>query len=90
MEAMNSGLPIITSNVVGLKEIVDTPPNPYGILISPDSPSGITDAVRNLLYPEKRALLGENAFKRSMAFWKERMIKSYNAEYNIKLRHNVK
>jgi glycosyltransferase involved in cell wall biosynthesis len=81
VEAMNSGLPIIASNVEGIKEILNTL-DPCCILTSPDDPNEIAVAVKTLLDENKRETYGKNAFSRSFAFSKERMIEGYINEYS--------
>jgi glycosyltransferase involved in cell wall biosynthesis len=83
VEAMNSGLPVIASDVTGLREIVNAS-DTCGILTSPDSPSEIADAIRDLKDPVKRERLGKSAFQRSLAFSKEKMIDRYIGEYYVK------
>ena len=87
VEAMNTGLPVIASNVAGLTEIIDTP-NPCGLLVSPNGPEEIAHAVRSLLDSATRTEYGKNAFERSLAFSLERMIKQYADEYNRLLSHH--
>ena len=80
VEAMNAGLPAIASDVAGIREIFDTP-RPCGILVSPDSPSEVADAVRTLLDADSRRTMGEHAFERSRFFSKERMTRGYQKAY---------
>lgn len=81
VEAMNAGLPVIASNVPGIREVLDTP-RPCGILVSPDSPDEIASAVRALKHQNKRQALGKRAFMRSRCFSEERMTERYRDEYN--------
>lgn len=80
VEAMNAGLPVIASNVMGIRQILDTPV-PSGILVAPDSPDEIAHAVRNLCSAEQRKTLGKSAFERSLDFSQDQMIKRYLEEY---------
>ncbi|MCK5528295.1 MAG: glycosyltransferase family 4 protein [Kiritimatiellae bacterium] len=80
VEAMNAGLPVIASDVPGLSEITDSEPK-CSIMVSPEKPAEITDAVMQLLDRDRRIELGKSAFERSLLFSKERMIDSYIAEY---------
>ncbi len=80
VEAMNTGLPVIASNVPGLKEIVDIPNN-CGVLISPDSPEEIAESVRFFLDSNVRNTYGKNGFERSLHFSIENMVDKYIRQY---------
>ncbi len=82
VEAMNAGLPVVASNVIGLKEIFEVP-EPCGLLINPNCPSEIAEAVETFWDAERRLLYGKNAFVRSLHFSHERMIQAYCDEYNL-------
>lgn len=80
VEAMNAGLPVVASDVVGMKEIFDTP-EPCGLLVSPERPDEIARAIRMLFDRERRSQIGRNAFGRSLAYSKEKMVKTYQRAY---------
>lgn len=69
LEAMQSGLAVITSNVSSLPEIVDS----SGILINPHNLSEIKAAIKNLIADEKlRKNLSQKSIKRASQFsWQE-------------------
>ena len=51
-EAMAAGVPLIASNAGSLPEVVDAPRG--GILVHPDDPQGLADAIVNLLSDDAR------------------------------------
>lgn len=60
IEAMASGLPIITTDVCGMKDVIEN--NRTGLLVPTRSPSAIVEAVKKLISTgELRARLGRNA-----------------------------
>jgi glycosyltransferase involved in cell wall biosynthesis len=82
VEAMNAGLPLIASDVEGLREIVAASP-PCGIFVDPSDPSSIAQALRELLVdPEKRQSYGQAAHRRSQQFSLDRMVEKYLDFYN--------
>ena len=77
VEAMNASLPVVASDVPGLRDVVEHTP-PCALLVNPDSPESIASALRDLLSSsERRQQLGRNAFVASMRFSEERMIEGY-------------
>lgn len=61
LEAMSFGLPIIATNVGAIPELVIDGEN--GILVHPDDPHSLADAIRQLLAsPAKREKLGTNGY----------------------------
>ncbi len=80
VEAMNAGLPVIASDVPGLREIVGED-RLCGRLAAPDDIAGIADAIMEFADYERRIECGNNAFMRSLKFSKERMIDAYVTEY---------
>ena len=80
VEAMNAGLPIIASDVAGLREIVGDG-GQCGFLVDPPDAAAIADAIGELNDSGLRNRLGKSAFKRSLNYSKERMLDGYVAEY---------
>ncbi|MGJ8638553.1 MAG: glycosyltransferase family 4 protein [Opitutaceae bacterium] len=81
VEAMNAGLPVIASNVDGLREIVETS-KPAGLLVDPHNSDTIADALNKLIEsPELRSELGTNGFNRSKDYAEDRMFKGYEKLY---------
>lgn len=77
VEAMNAGLPVVASDVEGLREIVGTDP-PCGVFCDPLEPASIASAVKELLTdPEKRRRYGNNGHKRSFQFSADAMVEKY-------------
>lgn len=77
VEAMNASLPLVVSNVVGLREIVDCDP-PCAIFVDPESPESIAEGIRELiLSPELRLQLGKNAFDPAQKFSIDQMVENY-------------
>jgi glycosyltransferase involved in cell wall biosynthesis len=63
MEAMAWGLPTISTRIVGLPELIDSGKN--GILIEPDDPMALADAVEELASSEKTRLrIGKAAIEK--------------------------
>jgi glycosyltransferase involved in cell wall biosynthesis len=66
-EAMNLGIPVVASNVGGMKEIVD---NKSGILVEPKNISDLTNAIKKLILDSKmRNIMGKNAKNRIEAYF---------------------
>lgn len=83
VEAMNAGLPVIASDVEGLREVVD---EDCALLVDPSSPDSIASAIRTLVaQPETRMQLGENGFKRSFLFSADKMADRYLELYQSEL-----
>lgn len=68
MEAMVAGLPVVATSVGGVPELVE---HGYsGLLVSPDDPRGLADAVKELLDNEPlRLRMGAAARARACARW---------------------
>jgi glycosyltransferase involved in cell wall biosynthesis len=81
VDAMNASLPLVVSNVPGLREIVNGG-QPCALLVDPDSPEAIAAGVRHLLAsPELRLQFGKNAFERAQKFSLDQMVKNYMELY---------
>jgi glycosyltransferase involved in cell wall biosynthesis len=80
-EAMAGGLPVVASDVGGLGDLLDH--GDAGILVPPDDPGALADAVRRLLDDEALAArLGEAGRQRvSSAFSVDRMLDGVEAVY---------
>ena len=77
VESMNASLPLVISNIAGLREIVNSDP-PCAVLVDPESPESIADGLERLLISsELRLQLGENAFKRAKKFNIDQMVENY-------------
>jgi glycosyltransferase involved in cell wall biosynthesis len=82
VEAMNAGLPVVASDVEGLREIVAGTP-PCGILVSPLDPSSIARGLKELLLdPEKRRCYGAVGHSRSCQFSLGSMVDKYLEFYS--------
>ena len=79
VEAMNSGLPVIASDVEGLNDVVDTT---CGLLVDPNDPQSIADAIRQLVEDaETGKSLGKKGYDRSFQFSGEHMARRYADVY---------
>lgn len=77
VEAMNAGVPVIASDVAGLRELVGPAGNP---VIDPMDEAGLSDAIVGLLdNPEQRAAIGARGFARAADFDKSGMVDAYRA-----------
>ena len=62
-QVRESGLPVVTTNIGGAKEIVK---DSCGILVPPNQPDSLSDSLRQLIQDEKmRAQLGVAGVKRA-------------------------
>ncbi len=78
LEAMQAGLPIIASNVGGMPEALGN----TGILIPPDDPTALAEAIINLTNDElKQTDLSAKALERSKLFTEEKMLTETQAIY---------
>ncbi|GAB4108191.1 MAG: glycosyltransferase [Phycisphaeraceae bacterium] len=58
MEAMASGLPVVTTRIAGIPELVED--GVHGRLVPPGDPASLTDAIRDLIHdPAKRQQYGQ-------------------------------
>lgn len=63
MEAMATGLPVVSTSIVGLPELIDSGEN--GVLVEPDDPRQLADAILDLAEsPELRRRLGTAAIEK--------------------------
>ncbi len=68
VEAMASGLPVVASDIPGIGEIIGRNEG-CGLLINPDSPEQMADALQNLLENRENAFrMGSDGLKRSAMF----------------------
>lgn len=81
VEAMNASLPIVASEVDGLREVVGEN-GECGVLVDPQSPSSIADGTQGMLLDKvRRHRCGEKAFCRSHEFSADRMVDDYGKLY---------
>jgi len=77
VDAMNASLPLVVSDVPGLREVVKGD-SPCAILVDPESPESIAGGLQRLLVSsELRLRLGENAFKQAQKFSVDQMVEAY-------------
>jgi glycosyltransferase involved in cell wall biosynthesis len=77
VEAMNAGLPVIASDVPGLREVVAPTGAP---LVSPEDPQALAGAITHLLDdPEQRAKLGARGHEQARRYGRDRMARDYLA-----------
>jgi glycosyltransferase involved in cell wall biosynthesis len=82
VEAMNAGLPVVASDVAGLREVVG-PSGDCGRLVDPADVAAIAEALAGLIdSPETRAAMGRRGFERARRFDKAEMTKAYLALYD--------
>lgn len=82
VEAMNASLPIVASDINGLREVVAHKPS-CALLVDPTSPESIADALKCLIVSySRRNEMGKNAFQHSKKYSCDMMIDSYIIEYN--------
>ena len=82
VEAMNASLPLVISDIPGLRELNDHR-RPCAITVDPASAASIAAGLRQLLDdPGQRRVLGQAAWARSARFSLQRMVDSYRDEYD--------
>jgi glycosyltransferase involved in cell wall biosynthesis len=81
MEAMAAGMPLVSTNVGGVPELVDHQRN--GVLVPPDSVDAMVAALRDLIeHPDRAAMLGRAARQAiESRFSFGRMVSSFEALY---------
>ena len=85
VEAMNAGLPLVVSDVPGLREVVGKDGD-CAFLVDPENPEEIAAALRRLIEnPDLRARMGRRAFERSLEFSEEAMVDAYIDVYQAVL-----
>jgi len=80
VEAMDAALPVVASDIPGLREVVDCQP-PCALRVDPDSPPSIATALRLLNDAPLRRELGLAGHQRARAFTTERMVEHYRSFY---------
>ncbi len=87
VEAMHSSLPIIASNVDGLKEVVSNE-RTCSLLINPDDVEDIAMKLEQLIKSKKlREELGRNAYHNSLNFDIEKMLNKYFSFYRTLIKN---
>jgi glycosyltransferase involved in cell wall biosynthesis len=82
VEAMNAGLPVIASDITGLREVVGTD-GTCALLVPPEEPRAIADALTELIEDvQKRQDMGKAAFWRAALFDKRVMAEKYIVAYH--------
>lgn len=77
VEAMNAGLPVVASNIPGLKDVVGEH-GETALLVDPSDTLSITNELASLVAnPGLRTQLGQRAAKRSLRFNIERMVDAH-------------
>ena len=81
VEAMSSGVPVVASRIAGLPEVVED--GKSGLLVPPDNPSALADAIICLLEDEKlRRSMGQSGRKRVLQnFTWDRIAEDLLCEY---------
>lgn len=79
MEAMASGLPLIASNVRGVRDLVEAPQN--GILLNPKDVDGFGKAIVSLCDQDRRKQISLNNAAKSAAFDLPQILRQYREIY---------
>ncbi len=86
VEGMNAGLPVVASDIAGLREVVGTD-GECALLVPPTEPRAIAGALMELIDDEqKRQNMGEAGFRRAESFDKRLMSEKYIAAYHAAAR----
>ena len=68
MEAMATGLPVASTNVGGIPEMIIE--NETGFLVQPSDAAAMADAIQNVIYdPPSAAKLGQSGYERAGALF---------------------
>jgi colanic acid/amylovoran biosynthesis glycosyltransferase len=68
MEAMATGLPVVSTNVGGIPEMIIQ--NETGFLVEPGDAAAMADAIENVIYdPASAAKLGQSGYERARALF---------------------
>lgn len=85
VEAMNASLPLVVSDIPGLREVVSSRRS-CALFVDPASPRSISEALQTLISSYKlRETLGKNAFHHAAAYGHQEMVESYIREYRTLL-----
>lgn len=77
VEAMNAGLPVVASDVPGLREVVAPT---EADLVPPEDPKALAGVIGRLLrHPERRAALGASGHEHARRYGSDRMARDYLA-----------
>ena len=90
VEAMNSTLPIVASDIPGLKEIVGFEESKCALFVNPLDDYDISNKIKELILShDLRIKLGINGFSLSKNFKISKMLNEYTKLYNnLKKAHN--
>ena len=81
VEGMNAGLPVVASDIAGLREVVGTD-EAAALLVPPSDPQTIAAVLEALISdPQKRQNLGKAAFERAKLFDRRQMTQAYISAY---------
>jgi len=81
VEGMNAGLPVVASDIDGLREVVGRD-GACALLVPPSEPEAIATALKALIDDtQRRQAMGAAAFERSKLFNKRSMTEAYIAAY---------
>jgi glycosyltransferase involved in cell wall biosynthesis len=81
VEAMNAALPLVVSNVPGLREVVGTD-EACALLVQPDDPQSIANALKSLAASSERCrAMGAEGFRRAGRFSIQTMADNYLSCY---------
>ena len=68
MEAMATGLPVVSTNIGGIPEMIIE--NETGFLVQPSDAAAMADAIQNVIYdPSSAAKLGQSGYERAGALF---------------------